>query len=248
MTAGGDHRKSDAIARRGLMLVLSSPSGAGKTTLSRKLLEADPAVELSVSVTTRKQRPGEVDGRDYHFIDAARFDAMLKQGELLESAQVFGHRYGTPRAPVEAALGRGRDVLFDIDWQGTQQLREKAVHDLVSIFVLPPSIPDLERRLRARAQDSDEVIHARMARAADEMSHWAEYDYVVINTDIDRAFSEVRSILAAERLKRERQTGLSAFVRAIAGEALRRNCSGHRQMLDGGAKKHLRVPPHWHRQ
>jgi guanylate kinase len=215
MTAGGDHRKPDAIARRGLMLVLSSPSGAGKTTLSRRLLEADPAVELSVSVTTRKQRPGEVDGRDYHFIDAARFDAMLKQGELLESAQVFGHRYGTPRAPVEAALGRGRDVLFDIDWQGTQQLREKAVHDLVSIFVLPPSIPDLERRLRARAQDSDEVIHARMARAADEMSHWAEYDYVVINTDIDRAFSEVRSILAAERLKRERQTGLSAFVRAL---------------------------------
>jgi guanylate kinase len=215
MTAGGDHREPDAIARRGLMLVLSSPSGAGKTTLSRKLLEADPAVEPSVSVTTRKQRPGEVDGRDYHFIDAARFDAMLKQGELLESAQVFGHRYGTPRAPVEAALGRGRDVLFDIDWQGTQQLREKAVHDLVSIFVLPPSIPDLERRLRARAQDSDEVIHARMARAADEMSHWAEYDYVVINTDIDRAFSEVRSILAAERLKRERQTGLSAFVRGL---------------------------------
>ncbi|MET0630752.1 MAG: guanylate kinase [Xanthobacteraceae bacterium] len=215
MTAGGDHRKPDAIARRGLMLVLSSPSGAGKTTLSRKLLEADPAVELSVSVTTRKQRPGEVDGRDYHFIDAARFDAMLKQGELLEAAQVFGHRYGTPRAPVAAALGRGRDVLFDIDWQGTQQLREKAVHDLVSIFVLPPSIPDLERRLRTRAQDSDEVIHARMARAADEMSHWAEYDYVVINTDIDRAFSEVRSILAAERLKRERQTGLSAFVRGL---------------------------------
>jgi guanylate kinase len=215
MTAGGDHREPAPIARRGLMLVLSSPSGAGKTTLSRKLLAADPTVELSVSVTTRKQRPGEVDGRDYHFIDAARFDAMLKQGELLESAQVFGHRYGTPRAPVAAALGRGRDVLFDIDWQGTQQLREKAVHDLVSIFVLPPSIPDLERRLRARAQDSDDVIHARMARAADEMSHWAEYDYVVINTDIDRAFSEVRSILAAERLKRERQTGLSAFVRGL---------------------------------
>ena len=215
MTAGGDHREPDAIARRGLMLVLSSPSGAGKTTLSRRLLGADPAVELSVSVTTRKQRPGEVDGRDYHFIDSARFDAMLKQGELLEAAQVFGHRYGTPRAPVAAALGRGRDVLFDIDWQGTQQLREKAAGDLVSIFVLPPSIPDLERRLRTRAQDSDEVIHARMARAADEMSHWAEYDYVVINTDIDRAFSEVRSILAAERLKRERQTGLSAFVRGL---------------------------------
>jgi guanylate kinase len=215
MTAGGNHREGDAIARRGLMLVLSSPSGAGKTTLSRKLLAADPAVELSVSVTTRKQRPGEVDGRDYHFIDGARFDAMLKQGELLESAQVFGHRYGTPRAPVATALVRGRDVLFDIDWQGTQQLREKAARDLVSIFVLPPSIPDLERRLRARAQDSDEVIHARMSRAADEMSHWAEYDYVVINTDIERAFSEVRSILAAERRRRERQTGLSAFVRGL---------------------------------
>jgi len=207
--------KYAAVARRGLMLVLSSPSGAGKTTLSRRLLEADPAVELSVSVTTRKQRPGEVDGRDYLFIDAARFDAMVKQGELLEWAQVFGHRYGTPRAPVEAALARGCDVLFDIDWQGTQQLREKADRDLVSIFVLPPSIPDLERRLRARAQDPDDVIHARMAKAADEMSHWAEYDYVVINTDIDHAFAEVRSILAAERLKRERQTGLSAFVRGL---------------------------------
>jgi guanylate kinase len=215
MTANADHRKRDAIARRGLMLVLSSPSGAGKTTLSRRLLEADPLVELSVSVTTRKQRPGEVDGRDYHFIDAGRFDAMVKQGELLESAQVFGHRYGTPRTPVEVALARGRDVLFDIDWQGTQQLREKADRDLVSIFVLPPSIPDLERRLRTRAQDSDEVIHARMAKAADEMSHWAEYDYVVINSDIDHAFADVQAILAAERLKRERQTGLSAFVRGL---------------------------------
>ena len=215
MTANGDHRKRDAIARRGLMLVLSSPSGAGKTTLSRRLLDADPTVALSVSVTTRKQRPGEIDGRDYHFIDAARFDAMVKNGELLEWAQVFGHRYGTPRPPVETALEQGRDVLFDIDWQGTQQLREKADRDLVSIFVLPPSIPDLERRLRTRAQDSDEVIHARMAKAADEMSHWAEYDYVVINSDIDRAFAEVRSILAAERLKRERQTGLSAFVRNL---------------------------------
>jgi guanylate kinase len=207
-----------AIARRGLMLVLSSPSGAGKTTLSRKLLAADAGVELSVSVTTRKQRPGEVDGRDYHFIDAARFEAMVKKGELLEWAQVFGHRYGTPRAPVEAALTHGRDVLFDIDWQGTQQLREKAGGDLVSIFVLPPSIPDLERRLRTRAQDSDEVIHSRMAKAADEMSHWAEYDYVVINRDVDRAFAEVQSILAAERLKRERQTGLSDFVRSLQAE------------------------------
>ena len=152
-TAGGGHQQADAIARRGLMLVLSSPSGAGKTTLSRKLLAADPGVELSVSVTTRKQRPGEVDGRDYHFLDAPRFDAMVENGELLEWAQVFGNRYGTPRLPVEAALAQGRDVLFDIDWQGTQQLREKADRDLVSIFVLPPSIPDLELRLRTRAQD-----------------------------------------------------------------------------------------------
>jgi guanylate kinase len=216
-TAGGGHQQGDAIARRGLMLVLSSPSGAGKSTLSRKLLAVDPGVELSVSVTTRKQRPGEVDGRDYHFIDAPRFDAMVENGELLEWAQVFGNRYGTPRLPVEAALAQGRDVLFDIDWQGTQQL-EKAGRDLVSIFVLPPSIPDLEQRLRTRAQDSDEVIHARMAKAADEMSHWAEYDYVIVNTDIDRAFAQVRSILAAERLTRERQTGLSDFVRRLQAE------------------------------
>ena len=218
MTLHGRQQTSNAIDRRGLMLVLSSPSGAGKTTLSRRLLAADPAVELSVSVTTRKQRPGEVDGRDYHFIDGARFDAMVKSGGLLEWAQVFGHRYGTPRTPVEAALAQGRDVLFDIDWQGTQQLREKAHNDLVSIFVLPPSVPDLERRLRSRAQDSDDVIHTRMAKAADEMSHWPEYDYVVINTDLDHAFAEVRSILAAERLKRERQTGLSAFVRRLQAE------------------------------
>ncbi len=218
MVASGGSKQRNVIARRGLMLVLSSPSGAGKTTLSRRLLEADPGVELSISVTTRKQRPGEIDGRDYHFIDAARFEAMVESSELLEWAQVFGHRYGTPRAPVEAALVRGRDVLFDIDWQGTQQLREKVARDLVSIFVLPPSIPDLERRLRSRAQDSDEVIHARMAKAADEMSHWAEYDYVVINTDVDHAFTEVQSILAAERLKRERQTGLSDFVRRLQAE------------------------------
>jgi guanylate kinase len=218
MVASGGSKQRNVIARRGLMLVLSSPSGAGKTTLSRRLLEADPGVELSISVTTRKQRPGEIDGRDYHFIDAASFEAMVESSELLEWAQVFGHRYGTPRAPVEAALVRGRDVLFDIDWQGTQQLREKVARDLVSIFVLPPSIPDLERRLRSRAQDSDEVIHARMAKAADEMSHWAEYDYVVINTDVDHAFTEVQSILAAERLKRERQTGLSDFVRRLQSE------------------------------
>jgi guanylate kinase len=216
MTA--ERAQQPAIARRGLMLVLSSPSGAGKTTLSRKLLEADPAVELSVSVTTRKQRPGEVDGRDYHFIDAARFEAMVERGELLESAQVFGNRYGTPRAPVEAALANGRDVLFDIDWQGTQQLRDNTAPDLVSIFVLPPSMSDLEQRLRHRAQDTDDVIRARMATAANEMSHWAEYNYIVINTDIDRAFKEVQTILAAERLKRERQTGLSDFVRRLQAQ------------------------------
>src|ERR1700752_1089470 len=188
MTASGGQQRSGAVARRGLMLVLSSPSGAGKTTLSRRLLDADPGVELSVSVTTRKQRPGEVDGRDYHFIDAARFEAMIKGGELLEWAQVFGHRYGTPRAPVEAALVRGHDVLFDIDWQGTQQLREKARDDLVSVFLLPPSVPELERRLTTRAQDHQDVIRTRMAKAFDEMSHWAEYDYVLINNDLDQAF------------------------------------------------------------
>ena len=202
------------VARRGLMLVLSSPSGAGKTTLSKMLLD-DPALDLSISVTTRPPRPGEVDGRDYHFIDRARFDAMVERGELLESAQVFGNRYGTPRGPVEAALAEGRDVLFDIDWQGTQQLREKGRADLVSVFVLPPSIPDLEQRLRARAQDSAEVIRSRMAKAADEMSHWAEYDYVVINREVADAFEDVRAILGAERLKRERQPGLSAFVRSL---------------------------------
>ena len=203
------------IARRGVMLVLSSPSGAGKTTLSRRLLAADPMVELSVSVTTRKQRPGEVAGKHYHFVDDASFDRMVQGGDLLEWAQVFGNRYGTPRAPVEAALARGRDVLFDIDWQGTQQLREKVRGDLVSVFVLPPSIPELERRLHSRAQDSEEVIRGRMAKVFDELSHWAEYDYVVINSDLDRAFADVQSILAAERLKRERQIGLSMFVRGL---------------------------------
>jgi len=203
------------VARRGLMLVLSSPSGAGKTTLSRMLLERYSTIELSISVTTRKPRSGEVEGRDYHFTDARSFDAMVARGDLLEWAEVFGSRYGTPRAPVERALTMGRDVLFDIDWQGTQQLREKGRDDLVSVFVLPPSIPDLEARLRTRAQDADDVIHARMAKAANEMSHWAEYDYVVINRDVWRAFEDVCAILAAERLKRERQTGLSAFVRAL---------------------------------
>jgi len=203
------------VARRGVMLVLSSPSGAGKTTLSRKLLDNDADISLSVSVTTRPPRRGEVDGRDYHFINEARFQEMVRRGELLEWAKVFDYHYGTPKQPVDNVLAQGRDVLFDIDWQGTQQLREQAASDLVSVFVLPPSIPDLERRLQTRAQDSADVIHARMAKAADEMSHWAEYDYVVINNDIEIAFAEVRAILAAERLKRERQSGLSAFVRDL---------------------------------
>jgi len=213
----GSAAKGNAIARRGLMLVLSSPSGAGKTTLSRLLLD-DPAVELSISATTRPQRPGEVEGEHYHFIDAKRFDAMIRNGEFLEWAEVFGHRYGTPRAPVETAIAAGRDVLFDIDWQGTQQMREKARSDLVSVFVLPPSASELERRLHTRAQDAHDVIRARMAKAADEMSHWAEYDYVIVNRHLEHAFAEVRAILAAERLKRERQTGLSDFVRGIQRE------------------------------
>jgi guanylate kinase len=213
--ARGDRRKQKGIARRGLMLVLSSPSGAGKTTLSRLLLKADRGVELSVSVTTRPKRRGEVDGRDYHFIDSSRFDAMVKTGELLEWAEVFNHCYGTPRRPVEKALRAGRDVLFDIDWQGTQQLREKARDDLVSVFILPPSVKELERRLKSRAQDSKDVIGTRMAKAAGEMSHWPEYDYVVVNRDVDEAFDEVLAILAAERRKRERQIGLTEFVRGL---------------------------------
>jgi len=218
MSGGGHSRRADAITRRGMMLVLSSPSGAGKTTLSRKLLEADGEIVMSISVTTRPPRAGEVDGRDYHFIDAARFTAMEKSGELLEWAHVFGQSYGTPRHPVDEAISQGRDVLFDIDWQGTQQLREKAHSDLVSVFVLPPSMEELERRLHTRAQDSDAVIATRMAKAVDEMSHWAEYDYVVINRDLDQAFADVRTILAAERLKRDRQTGLSSFVRGLQAD------------------------------
>jgi guanylate kinase len=212
--AGGKKNRT-SIARRGLMFVLSSPSGAGKTTLSRMLLKADRNVELSVSVTTRPKRPGEVEGRDYYFIDLPRFEAMVKKQELLEWAEVFNYRYGTPRRPVEKALRSGRDVLFDIDWQGTQQLREKARDDLVSVFILPPTIKELHRRLQRRAQDSHAIIVSRMAKAAGEMSHWPEYDYVIVNRDIDEAFAQVRAILAAERLKRERRIGLSGFVRAL---------------------------------
>jgi guanylate kinase len=204
------------IRRRGLMLVLSSPSGAGKTTISRRLLASErERLAMSVSVTTRPSRPGEVDGKDYHFIDRAKFDAMVAKSELLEHANVFGHLYGTPRAPVEAALAQGRDVLFDIDWQGTQQLRERARSDLVSIFVLPPTTAELERRLRERAQDAENIVQARMAKAADEMSHWAEYDYIVVNRELDASVAEVRAILTAERLKRDRQVGLGDFVRGL---------------------------------
>jgi len=209
-------RQADTgVTRRGLMLVLSSPSGAGKTTLTRKLLDEDKGVALSVSVTTRKIRPGEKDGRDYYFVDRKRFDAMVEKNELLEWAEVFDNYYGTPKKPVMDALAAGRDVLFDVDWQGTQQLRDKAPKDLVSIFVLPPSIPELERRLHKRAQDDYETIHRRMAKAADEMSHWQEYDYVVINHDLDQAFADVIAILTAERVKRDRQVGLSDFVRSL---------------------------------
>jgi guanylate kinase len=205
-----------AIARRGLMLVLSSPSGAGKTTLSRKLLERDPNVTLSVSMTTRSQRAGEREGLDYFFVSGDDFDTAVRNKQFLEHATVFDHRYGTPKAPVMEALGRGRDVLFDIDWQGTQQLRERAREDLVSVFVLPPSRAELERRLKARALDADSIVAARMAKADGEISHWAEYDYVIINDDLDRSLQQIESILAAERLKRVRQIGLSEFVRALS--------------------------------
>jgi guanylate kinase len=204
-----------AVQRRGLMLVLSSPSGAGKTTLSRQLLGNDSQIALSISCTTRDKRPGEKDGVDYHFIDTATFRGMIDRGEFLEHARVFDHYYGTPAAPVERALSAGRDMLFDIDWQGTQQLKEKGRDDLVTVFILPPSTRDLERRLISRAQDSHEVVARRMAKAADEMSHWAEYDYAIINKDIATSNAQLKSILTAERLKRERLLGLSDFVKAL---------------------------------
>jgi guanylate kinase len=205
----------NVIARRGLMLVLSSPSGAGKTSISRALLAREPGLSMSVSATTRPKRPGEVAGRDYHFVDTETFGLMVNRDELLEHAKVFGNYYGTPRAPVEASLASGHDVLFDIDWQGTQQLRQTAGRDLVAIFILPPSTRELEKRLTSRAQDSARVVAERMAKAADEMSHWPEYDYVLVNEDLETSTAAVVSILAAERLRRERQIGLGDFVKAL---------------------------------
>ena len=206
---------TSAIQRRGLMLVLSSPSGAGKTTLSRQLLDNDKQIQLSVSCTTRPKRPGERDGVDYRFVDTATFRGMIERKEFLEYAEVFANYYGTPKAPVDEALAGGRDVLFDIDWQGTQQLRDKGRADLVTVFILPPSTRDLEKRLLTRAQDPKEIVAQRMAKAADEMSHWAEYDYVVVNSDIGTSLTNLKAILTAERLKRERQVGMSVFVKGL---------------------------------
>lgn len=204
------------IARRGLMLVLSSPSGAGKTTISRALLARDPQLSMSVSVTTRPKRPGEIEGKDYFFVDKDRFAAKVEAGEFLEHATVFGHSYGTPRGPVQAVLKAGGDVLFDVDWQGAQQLAGSAPQDLlVSVFILPPSVGELERRLHARAQDPDAVVKERMAKAAVEMSHWVEYQYVIVNEDVEVSVGRVQTILAAERLKRDRQVGLGSFVRGL---------------------------------
>jgi guanylate kinase len=200
------------IRRRGLMLVLSSPSGAGKTTLSRRLLESDAGIVMSVSATTRPKRPNEVEGEDYIFLQSEAFGQMIRGEEFLEYAHVFDHQYGTPKQPVMVALSSGRDVLFDIDWQGTQQLKERAGEDLVSVFVLPPSHEELERRLKTRAQDSDEVVAARMAKAASEISHWPEYDYVIVNDDVSRAHAKVLAILEAERARRSRLVGVGEFV------------------------------------
>ncbi len=204
------------IARRGLMFVLSSPSGAGKTTLSRRLLEQESGISMSISCTTRQKRPKEVHGEDYYFIDPPEFDQMVVENAFLEHAEVFGHAYGTPKAYVEDHLTQGEDVLFDIDWQGTHQLRKTSEKDLVSVFLLPPSLEELERRLHSRAQDSAEVVKRRMAKAISEISHWDEYDYVIVNQDLDVALTKITSILHAERLKRERQTGLAPFIGTLS--------------------------------
>lgn len=203
------------VERRGLMFVLSSPSGAGKTTISRLLLDRESNISLSVSVTTRPPRPGEVDGTDYFFVDPTAFNLMLNRQELLEHAKVFDHYYGTPKGPVEEALAAGKDVLFDIDWQGEQQLKQAARSDLASVFILPPSTEELARRLQRRAQDPAEVVAARMAKAPDEISHWPEYDYIIVNYDIEDSVAKVQAILTAERLKRDRQVGLTAFVKRL---------------------------------
>jgi guanylate kinase len=219
MTAGGREDAATVGLRRGLLLILSSPSGAGKSTIARRLMDWDPEIRFSVSATTRPPRPGEEDGREYHFRSRAEFEAMVARGEMLEHAEVFGQLYGSPRAPVEAALADGKDTLFDIDWQGGQQIRNSALGaDAVSIFLLPPSIAELERRLRARAQDSDEVIRGRMAKSEAEISHWAEYDYVLVNHDLDDCEARVRTIVAAERLRRTRRRGLAAFVKGLNAE------------------------------
>ncbi|GGZ07367.1 guanylate kinase [Novosphingobium colocasiae] len=207
------------LPRRGLMFIMSSPSGAGKTTISRMLLERDPSIRMSVSCTTRPPRPGEVDGKDYHFVSQDRFDATIAAEEFLEWAHVFGKSYGTPKAQVEAGLAAGQDYLFDIDWQGTQQLYQKLERDVVRVFLLPPSIDELRRRLTGRGTDSAEVIADRMARAQSEISHWDGYDYVLVNDDVDRCYAKVEQILAAERLKRARQTGLIGFARTLMAPA-----------------------------
>lgn len=208
--------KNAPASRRGLMFVLSSPSGAGKTTISRRMLEIDKELTLSISVTTRPRRSNEIDGRDYHFISKEHYDLMVKRNELLEHASVFDHHYGTPAEHVGQCLAEGTDVLFDIDWQGTRQLAQKSRADLVSIFILPPSLKELERRLRTRAQDSDEIVARRMAKAASEISHWQEYDYVFINDDLEKTIHSVIAILRSERLKRARQTGLAEFVKGLS--------------------------------
>jgi guanylate kinase len=206
---------SITLRRRGVMLIVSSPSGAGKTTISRLLLEREPALTMSVSVTTRPRRPSEISGRDYHFIDRREYDRMVERNEFLEHAEVFGNGYGTPRPAVEKALAEGRDILFDIDWQGTRQMAQSARADMVSVFILPPSFGELERRLRTRAQDSDEAVAKRMAKAADEMSHWQEYDYIIINEDVEHSVIAVQSILTAERHRRDRQLDLAPFVSSL---------------------------------
>jgi guanylate kinase len=206
------------FVRRGLLLILSSPSGAGKSTLSRMLMDWDPTMRFSISATTRKPRPGESDGREYYFRTREEFESMVKSGEMLEHAEVFGNLYGSPRGPVLAAMEAGTDTVFDIDWQGGQQIKQAMRDDVVSIFILPPSIAELDRRLRSRGQDSDEVIAGRMAKSRDEISHWAEYDYVLVNQDLDRTFDDLKAILTAERLTRDRQPQLSAFVRALNKE------------------------------